>query len=175
MLTSNEKATLLGHQYREEAEHYLRQIGYKHAGAGCFGTVFTREDSAIKMSTGRADGWFDYATHITRYKLADKCAAFPRIHWLAVARGFDGKPSAYRAEMEALQPITVDTKEAWQRMDYAVSYWNGYTGVNMDEATREALDYVRGWNKNHWDRCADLHAGNWMLRGDQLVLTDPIA
>lgn len=178
MLTEQERAELWQCSDAYLAHEWARSHGFVNISNGCFAGVYQRDaDSVLKIGRTELDGWLKYAELC-------QCAsehnpAFLRVYWHRLLSG-----SGYVAEIEALQhhPGRFDDSllPRWLRNVKEYLQVRFYPGIancpDMSDAPANvvaALDAIAAYSgAGHGP---DLHNGNWMLRGDQVVITDPLA
>lgn len=133
----------------------LKARGYKEIGDGCYSTVLAKRgsDKVVKISRCK-DSWLEYITWANRHGFGGSHA--PRVY------AFKQYPQFYVAIMERLDCTLKDV--SWERKSAVrAQKERGSMGSFFDQFREAFREYA-----------TDLHEGNWMLRGDELVLTDPI-
>lgn len=130
--------------------------GYDELGSGHFSAVFahpTDPSLVIKVGGDVKDSWLGFAMYVHEHP----ASCFPRIEQIILHQNY------YIAIMERL------------------SKWRGEAG--FPSSTHERIDWVSKRLGEPAVRMfqvlgkyeTDLHRGNFMMRGDELVLTDPYA
>jgi hypothetical protein len=160
----------------------LKAQHQKQLGAGCFGSVWGAEgtDYVTKVTFGNDWGYLRYLEMI---QTAPNNPYFPRIHHVDVYLDSEG---------ETIMVIKLE------RLDHRWESWG--TAFNDDYEqyrvqAREINRHARGIETYDWiednadlhqalgliqrahksSQCSlDLHGGNFMMRGHQLVITDPL-
>lgn len=135
-------------------------------GEGLYSSVYAMPVPNLVLKVGRSltDGWLAYAAWCMTHP--DPEPWMPRIHTLHV----DVNAREVYAVMERLEPI-----EHRNAPDVVSSVRMIRDG---SRPTTVAIDILRavadgmGLSDNEW---VDAHDHNWMMRGDELVLTDPLA
>lgn len=158
----------------------LRRRGFNVLGSGLYSTVLCKGNSDRVIKVGSTDNWLDYIIWAAREGyaggLAPRVYSFKRFdHWyVAVMERLDctvgqlawcdehkhrDKGGTLRAQCNALSTAMY---QGLRQIDDAEKLLPGsgrfLTGFKA---------FVRG---SH----VDAHTGNWMLRGKELVCTDPI-
>lgn len=163
---------------RRRLERYLRDRGFEHLGDGEYSMVFTQPGTpyALKIySDACYDGFIKYC------KANSSNAFLPRFKGQSLRLLGD-----YRmVRMELLAPMGNPHTEGGRWTEYrerfrlmtlvSIASNPGDYEIDLTPEQQQLLttleDIVRGQGA-----CSiDLHAGNWMLRGDQLVISDPYA
>lgn len=161
----------------------LKQKGYKLLGVGSYASVFRRgrEKTVIKIGhRAKTDGYFKYAEAILsgKYKspLLPVIWSLELFKYCSKTRGWEAKNGRqyYVAKLEYLTHERLGT-------DYGlvgrIQSWIEYDSWNSSLAKRypkyvPAIRLIRALAKTH---NVDMHDDNYMYRGNQLVLTDPLS
>lgn len=153
----------------ETSKRLIRRLinrGYKLLGSGCYSAVFEGRDKtrAIKIGSTLADPWLIYAEQIQSLDNP----LFPRIYSLHCFEYED----YYVAVTERLQVLEddYDANSSWMRLSREIRDCSSSEPIvrqagQLLNSLLRTIDYAR----------LDLHHGNIMRRGDQLVLNDPLA
>jgi hypothetical protein len=153
----------------EASKRLIRRLvdrGYSLLGSGCYSAVFEGKNKkqAIKIGSTLADPWLIYAEQIQ--KLDNPL--FPRIYSLHCFEYED----YYVAITERLQVLGEDygPDSSWMNLAREIRDCTSTEPLvrqagQLLNSLLHTIDYAR----------LDLHHGNIMLRGDQLVLNDPLA
>lgn len=153
---------------------------YKIVGSGCYGAVYGAKGSDIVYKIGDAtdnDGYLAYVKQLSKQKTHNKFT--PKIHGVRV---YESKHDKYFVvAMERLSPLK---REHHSLVDwFAEAFMNDNfktmfrkeLGIIVPKPLKELYEllvdsYTNGRNVD-WD----LHSGNFMMRGDQIVIIDPLA
>jgi hypothetical protein len=186
------RTTALFEAYMETVE---RTLCGRELGRGLFAKVFTYEgdtSKVIKFSRGSTDrAYLLYVQQI--FKLRTHCPYLPVIHSATLLVNLE-KYKEYRelgkshteARLEAsrllvvterLQSVrAVPASESWEEISSTVlnnirkcSYAEKLSSRQLQRTAAVIARIIR-----KWDRGIDMHAGNFMVRGEQLVFTDPV-
>lgn len=187
MLTTFEKKHLLSLISTPEVRETLEGWGYEKCGQGHFSFAFKRGESVVKLGYDEVekDGARLYLEWLRDTTPSNP--AFPKVYGVWTMRGFNGQPVAYIAEMEALTSPASEYNwgGSYENPSHARMQWimeNGVYARTMDstdtltaeEATvRDAALLIAKTFGGKVDM--DIHHGNWLLRGTQPVITDPIS
>lgn len=180
-LNENEITILEQVNSAEEIIYALKSFGYVFASQGSFSYVYLRGESAVKVCHAAAheDGALLYLEWLRDTKPDNP--AFPHVYHVWRKEDATGRLTAYIAEMEALEPATMEAFSTYDRQRKhmrAAIYGNSWTAhvegdidvtlpeVQAAQAIRAKFDGIASF---------DLHEHNWMLRGTQPVITDPLA
>lgn len=153
--------------YHDSGNAYIEALtrkGFKRIGGGCYSTVLAKQgsDRVIKVlyyGGGSFDGWAEYVHWATQMGFAGTYA--PKVYSFKRHEGF------YVAVMERLDR----TMRSNKAFDF---YWHW----RDSEWTREYPafhEFVVAFQKRFSDYSLDMHDSNWMVRGENIVLTDPIS
>lgn len=184
-LEASTRLKLTAERYGEYLERLTDDLNVKSLGSGAFAEVFqhpTLKNVVVKVL--RKD------PNYLRY--AEFCRARPRNPWLPKIAAITpvqivGSPHAHLVFLEKLNrgtlrairelkksltkdyglPVTADDK-SW----FTAKGWRNLAERTKDKGLAEFALFA-GDPKNH--RRLDLHEGNLMLRGTQLVFTDPLS
>lgn len=155
----------------------LRNHGFDHLGGGAYGSVYGKlgKDRVIKvLRRPSEDGWFDYVKWANENGYGGSFA--PKLFSYKYHKGH-GKDDGYAvAVMERLASSRENPKHNIMRTmaNYAVD--NNPFAKDVLEQAQPGFGKFLEEMRSHFGRASyDLHGGNFMVRGDQLVLTDPIA
>lgn len=164
----------------EQAQDILSKAGYEMIGSGFESLVFKRpgDSYVLKLIDAYATAYFDFI------KLAQSSANlhFPR---------FKGKitnvlPGYYQAiRMEPLTPLTVNGKRVAKIIDNYTKALQDSNGKSIDFPGIDELEkdqpgikeachllVTNIFNKKHYYN--DMHIDNFMMRGNTVVITDPV-
>jgi hypothetical protein len=163
----------------------LERRGFRLIGSGAFSWVMAKpgSDKVVKVCRN-LDAWPEYVTWATRCGFAGKYA--PRVYSFHMVDGRDDQ--FYVAVVERLD-ATVSTL-AWEPNGRAISQLRTDIAlfIQGDDAKGAVLASTRPelvafalafrvfYRRTMSARSIglDLHGGNWMLKGDRIVLTDPV-
>lgn len=166
---------------------HLTELGYRWVDDGCVADVFINPKTrrAIKIAS-KTDAYILYAKTVFELgqKRKRKNPFLPRIFNLTI------RSTQYMVEMELLKPVSNSPYEA-----HANKVIEALDRVLQTEEEEERscpykiADYILGFGPSLWEAAAiigvicnestrlpnpDTHLGNFMLRGKQLVITDPV-
>jgi hypothetical protein len=167
--------------------------GLEKLGNGCFATAYASgKDQVIKVSVGNDWGYMSFLEAMQQMPAQNPW--FPRIHWVRVFMDESGLSDNNRIVtcLERLDRPWESSGFVDKFTDPNAALWTEYVTIckeieaHMDRpATRQqdwimnnaelmdALKVVKRAMKMS-DRGTDMHCGNFMVRGRQLVITDPI-
>jgi hypothetical protein len=141
-----------------------------------------RDDLVVRVSHS-ADGWFAYATgasldgELGRHPDGQSSPHVPRHHGLCCLAVGDDPLQDHRwvAITERLQPCKKNHPLVLSAQR-VLGPWEYGEATSADRSLLERavpglLELADAWE----GRLYDFHAANWMMRGDTLVLNDPIA
>ena len=171
----------------------LQRRGFVTLGAGAFSTVLGKPgySRVIKVGRGQPDGWVDYVMWADKAGYAGSFApkVFSlKIYWddrVSGPNGWSGRPierdTFYVATMERLGDTVA---KRWSKPEYTL-YQRMCDAIygREDARIRNAIEasypggyaFIKAFKDAALSDAYDMHDGNWMMRGDQLVLTDPLA
>ena len=163
-----------------DARDILRRAGYKQLGSGTFAYVYAKQDApnCLKLFVAKDTAYIEFIN----LAMSNPNPHFPK---------FKGKLMKitnhyYAIQMERLSPIDyVEMRTMMYAIDNYTSdiYYSGKASdaslANMEEVEKKqpgitkaceaiATTITRG-------RSLDMHRGNFMMRGNVLVITDPVA
>jgi hypothetical protein len=180
-LTREEVEQLAGCRYADHVTDLLKHYGFEYLDGGHFSTVFKRGCVVVKLGHNEIyqDGGRLYAKWLYEYQPVNP--AFPRVYTYLES---PGALVWWIAEMERLAPVpsnfgryTDPHLNSLVTAMKAILWGDKYPEdeiltVPEFEASIQAAALIRA----RWpDVGTDLHHANWMLRGEQPVLTDPIS
>jgi hypothetical protein len=177
--------------------------GYKEIGSGGFSVVYaTKSGNHVikvapkKQTNGSIDRWFNYAMAVKD----KKNPFFPKIKSITMYGNYQNHESYYVAMMERLKPLNYNKKigAMINIVQYAITYpWRTERGIcerilenswGIDDEKQiyktiggkkilpvfmEAIKTIKQV-KNRYRADDDIWNGNIMIRGKQVVITDPI-
>ncbi len=166
----------------------------KLLGSGTFGVVFKRNGYALKLWNGYDDAYTHFVTFCLRNKSNPFLPKFLSSIKEVRGRGYGENPiNVNYIRMEILAPATPVSLGIPPSLFDGVSFYNNLEGV-IDDSVDET-EFVKrffsgkppSWLKgfietgkklhdylgSHDHQLNDLHSGNIMMRGDQIVITDP--
>lgn len=146
--------------------NFIKQ-DFKLAGVGYYSAVFeSNVDPNIVYKVGRTlkDPFLDYIS-MPRLKHNPH---FPRV--LSLHKDYDNY--WYMATIEALTPIPEHKKTLAKTVRDSV---HSLDKVSLPEQLKQLLNEVVLFAENDDSVSIDLHSGNIMMRGNTLVITDPLA
>lgn len=160
---------------------------YRRIGSGAYGTVYGLKNSDVVYKVGDLsdnEGYLEYIKELAKCKKHNPYT--PRIYGVRIYKAkeddcWGDDAGAFVVAMEKLKPSKrgmhrivswfCDELEDNYRRDPAPAE----LGIKFPPALTEVLALLR----RAADRCSyaswDLHGGNFMVRGDQVVVTDPLA
>lgn len=173
----------------------IRYYGFTELGRGAYSTVFQipGDDTVIKLNHCNMDNWWIYANYAKEVGSANPM--LPKIHEIHV--NGDGMMIARVEKLESanlsrvsgmwkvINAIDGDLKRGVVTKrglrNNALKYLNSmfdidrkghYSPINL----AKIVIWLTGHIKSEYSEIGcDFHAANWMLRGNQLVLNDPIS
>lgn len=179
---------------REVAEKMIKAQGkYKAIGSGAYGVVYGSKDSKVVYKVGDTSDNVGYLAYIKVLSKQKKHNPFlPKVYGVRFIKDADGD-EVFVVAMERLEPLKRGMSDIcdWFEDELVENdRWGSDTnkveaalGVKkiVPKPLTEALEVLRkAHNESNsgrrWD-CADwdLHSGNFMMRGRQIVVTDPLA
>lgn len=165
------------HKTNQDLDDYLDYLGtrrIKELGNGYFSTVFqhpTREDVAVKVVAGDTQ-YLRFLRFASKYP---KNPYLPKIY--SVTKHVSSGSSYYIVMMEKLRKLPYQKYRKWR-----VKLKTGNTLAQFSHKLRELSktcedkhlrEIFKFLYRNQF--YFDLHGGNVMQRGDQLVIVDPMA
>lgn len=172
-----------------EADKFRKAEGYKSClGSGLYARVYAKKGSDAVLKVGdvdRNDAYLSYVKAILRTK--KQSAFLPQIIWVKIFRDpRTREPGVMIVKMEKLKAVR-DSKEVEATIEALDNYFEHWSSrdtmfksykllgveVTVPKDLRTAfsvLDSAQRSNDHTWD----WHSGNIMLRGKQLVFTDPL-
>lgn len=163
------------------ARHMVHCQDADYAGSGICARVFvnTRRGVAYKVGSVEANaGYLAYVNVLARQRNHNPYT--PKIYGVRYIRGYDGQ-EVFVVAMEALKDLnyykyTDAVNILGKYLEYGADRVDvmAMIGFRFDPSpellqAREILHEAYRTGKASWD----LHDGNFMLRGDQIVITDP--
>lgn len=156
------------------------QGGPNCIGSGCFGRVYGSDRSPVVYKVGDVHENGGYLSYINKLsKVTKRNPYFPVIYGVRFLKGTYGS-QYFVVAMERLAPVRGavadhiylladlirgdDSNDAFKQMGLK---------LQMNAELREAVRLLRAAKRDS-DGYWDLHSGNFMLRGQQLVITDPL-
>lgn len=163
------------------------ESGVTMLGAGAFSRVYAAKSPVRVRKMFRPDnGYEKYLAWLKSTKVADKFPFFPRVlcHYQPVAFNQVAKLERLTKLYDNADMFTAISgviyameQDMWTvRSVKAIPFraYEGYNGALDDETTAGWIRFLLAIVNGELDGTnVDLHTGNVMLRGDQLVLTDP--
>lgn len=173
----------------------LQRRGFQLLGAGAFSSVLGKPGSNRVIKVGRSppEGWIDYVMWADAAGYAGSFA--PKVYSIKVHEDTFIGPRQMWEQADQSWYVAV-----MERLDCTLSNDRRETGRDVTrKVMREMSNIINGGFGGQPDRAAlhthcpgaeafadalrasqlsmgwDLHDGNWMLRGDAIVLTDPIS
>ena len=159
----------------KRAVQALIEAGYRRIGEdSAFGVVLAHShlpDRVVKIAhRPKEDGWFPFIDHARRN---------PSPH-LPVVHDYEEHETYAVAVLETLEPLDWETKRgAFETFNTASAaserrpeVWEQYRRV-LPQRLGDDLQALRDAFLADWH--FDLHAGNFMVRGDTLVVIDPLS
>jgi hypothetical protein len=160
----------------------LKAQGQQRLGAGAFGSVWGAEGTDFVTKVTFGNDW-GYLRYLEMVQTAPHNPFFPRIHHVDVYMDRDGDTvlvikmerldkrwdSWGGAFDEAYEPFREMAREIRQH-SYGIE---SHDWIDDNADLKQALDLIQQAHLS--TGCAkDLHGGNFMMRGHQLVITDPL-
>ena len=185
--------TIEKHTVDKNAEKFAQEMikaqgKYKYLGSGSYGTVYGAKGSNVVYKLGDASDNTGYIAFIkTLAKQKTQNPFMPKVYGVRFIKDENGD-EVFVVAMERLQHLPRDKRTV---VDFFcneleddgndLTQGEKMLGVKrlVPKPLKEALDILRiahrnsgsGWDSAGWD----LHAGNFMMRGQQVVCTDPLA
>ena len=168
--------------YKAAKELVEAQGKYRKIGSGAYGTVFGTKGSNVVYKVGEVDdndGYLSYVRELASHKAHNPFT--PKIYGVRIYEPEGYGSSYFVVAMERL----AKGKGLCQVADWFEEQLcdNGNTanpaalsmlGIKMPKALLDALKILhRAYNRASYGDW-DLHGGNFMLRGKQVVITDPL-
>lgn len=165
---------------RQDAADILIRAGYKELGTGGFAGVYAKDGSpdCVKLYTTRDRGYSDFLSMVAK----NPNLHFPRITGRRRLLG-----SYYAVRMERLTPAPKEMHPQIEMIDdyiISIKYSDYLDRERIEEVhaymdahpdLKEACDLIAQVLRNGGgDYLCDLAPRNVMMRGDTLVITDPI-
>lgn len=179
---------------REVAEKMIKAQGkYRAIGSGCYGTVYGSKDSKVVYKVGDADNNVGYLSFIKVLSKQKKHNPYlPKVYGVRFIKDKHGD-EVFVVAMERLEPLArgmgdvcdwfedeLVEKDRWGSDTKKVEEALGVKKI-VPKPLGEALTVLRKAYElsQSGKRCDqadwDLHGGNFMMRGKQIVVTDPLA
>lgn len=159
----------------------------KHFGSGCYASVYGSKKSNIVYKVGlveKNDGYMAYLKVLQKQRVQNPY--LPKIHGVRIYT--NGRDSYYVAALEKLKELPYNMYSIVDAFEEACKDWmcdesisagrkklGIKTVVIYPKYLKEALDVIRTAKKSSRNIGYDLHDGNFMMRGKQVVITDPLA
>lgn len=190
-----EAALLLDDFWADDVTAFVQEYGFELLGCGAYSTVFSipGTPTVIKMNHASGDSWPVYAEY--SMGLGDINPMLPRIY--EIHKNLDN--NMVIAVVERLEPARITKSIGMWNVIKAIHRDMQRGKVTKRGLRNSALSYMRIMfdidAKGHYSPInlakiviwltgkimedystidADFHSGNWMMRGKQLVLNDPI-
>lgn len=158
----------------------------KLLGTGGYANVWGSKRSNIVYKVGKWEHYDGYMAYIKMlHKHCVENPYLPKIYGMRVYS--NSKESYYVIAMEKLKKLPYSMRhivdafeEVWETWTYNERVHEGrkMLGIKMavvyPKGMKEALDVVRDAKKSSRLIGYDVHDGNFMLRGKQVVITDPL-
>jgi len=153
-------------------------------GCGSYAAVLSHSNMnrVIKLGNNIYDPWLDYYRLIV--KPNQNNAYVPQVHSLH----YDAENSFYIAIMERLQPLTnynaatlceefvqtlIDERQFIEQAADIPEIHDANALLQILHKIKDLTDYAHKGIDDEPGRTLDMHPGNFMLRNNQLVITDP--
>lgn len=171
-----------------DAWHFVRCLkrrGYVEIGDGLFSVVLAKpgSDRVIKVCKGRSDSWPDYILWATKSGYAGRFAprvySFRRIDSVSGGRFYVAVIERLDLTASKISPLEGDARYTQYAVarDIVEEWRVDQNKIARLECTQPGMtDFCRAFTRfaECHGYCRDVHSGNWMFKGDRLVLTDPI-
>ena len=172
--------TVISDLTREEFIDQLTADGYVLIGSGLYSAVYAQHGgtTVIKVGSTIHDPWLNWAESILRSEQDNPW--LPDVKEVSVYRKTrkHTKAAFYVAHMERLCPISYDDQNKYYSHLSHIRNTCVYEDVSnvsvISEMFGDMVKLVKA-TLNQCDGRYDFHFGNIMLRGQQIVVTDPIA
>lgn len=157
--------------YHDSGNAYIEALtrkGYREIAAGLYSTVMAKGKSnrvikVFRYQTGDFDGWAEYVHWATQMGFAGTYA--PKVYSFKRHEGF------YVAVMERLDSTISKIERSNKAFDF---YWH-WRDESWTKEYPAFHEFMVAFQKRFSDYSLDMHDDNWMVRGDNIVLTDPIS
>lgn len=166
--------------------------GLQKLGNGCFATAYASgHDQVVKVGVGNDWGYMSFLEVMSQQHTQNPW--LPRIHWVRVFMSSTGRESDNRI-VTCMERLERPWSEGGRMVDENNKYnplWQEYVNIcgEIDDHMHSAKDETAWIDRNQelsaalqvvrqamraCNRTTDMHYGNFMVRGRQLVITDPI-
>lgn len=168
-------------------ERNLREAGYYLSGSGLYSKVWINDDTevAIKIGSRPDDPYPIYAKAIVDLQEAGKLNPYlPRIYDITMRSHW------YAVEMEKLEAVAFGSLEIRHEAERLMEVLERILLNDHRSPGSKIASYLMGFDPSIWEVVAllglvmnarysgeimlDLHQANVMLRGSQIVITDPV-
>lgn len=153
--------------------------GFKYLNEGCFGATFGRGKSFIvkvgKEGRAHRDGYVAYAEWLSSKAKETKLPEFPQISHFSKHGSEQESTDWFVAIVERLEEMPDDgaPRETMHAIRQSASMGDKVAEAKLPETARKAAAILREKFAKDWN--FDLHAGNFMMRSSQVVITDPLS
>ena len=177
-----------------DLEEYLKNNGYEKLGFGIFSGVFAKPGEKFVLKVNRRpDCYLDFVKKLSR----NMNPHLPRVGTIRIYNEGDSKNKWYVIPLEKLEEITLEDHISRYDVLFVLSralmldpkhmYLSSEVRPLLPAPPEEIYDRLKDrFNKldsalkfvedNFYNVCnIDLHEGNIMLRGDTIVITDPVS
>jgi len=162
-----------------DARRILKNAGYEHLGSGTLALIFAKPNSStcLKLFLTSDQAYIEFINMVMRIPNPH----FPKFKGKLIKVTND----YYAIQMERLTPITSEMRYMTDTIDNYTTdiHYNGVAGhitlENMKNIEKkqpgitEACDIIA--NNISKRRMIDMHSANFMMRGNVLVIIDPVA
>lgn len=151
---------------RDDYQKILHNAGYRLIGQGGQAEVYHKpgKEYVLKIFSSRDYAYQDFLKLV----MAHPNKHFPKI----IGKLVKVSPSVYAVRLEPLSSLT-----DWEGYDAVRDYMAGRLDDEQEqwlEERPELLDALRLITSELGEHSRDLHAGNVMMRGNDLVIIDPV-
>lgn len=166
-------------------DELIEKAQLQNIGSGAYAKVYSRNDLNVVFKVGDAEdnsGYMSYLKALSQVKT--KNPYFPKIYEASIVRGRNSYDSVLVVAMERLRELEY---VSLQKLRPVIDWFDNNAwhidrlfelskllGIKYPIHLSQALRVLQKAYKTSGGSF-DLHAGNFMLRGEQLVITDPIA
>jgi hypothetical protein len=154
-----------------DVSHELRELGWNRIGAGSFARVFEhpKYPLVLKIFTSKDKCYIKFLKYIQQNSTNPY---LPKIRGkiLKLNRDF------YAVRLEKLEPVD---KRVWDNQYDPMFYDFAELNFNYEKIKARYPKYKELWKtmvdiKKDTNCNLDIHSGNFMMRGNQIVLIDPV-
>lgn len=156
---------------------------FTRIGSGCYADVYGNKKSNVVYKVGEVDSNAPYLAYVKALRVSrDANPYLPKIHGIRIYSNGCKYDDHFVVAMEKLTPLPRKLHSMpyfFERLlgddgrdsdDYASAVALGIISNHM----QHAIKLLHRAYKSERDSSFDIHSGNFMLRGEQIVITDPL-